>query len=57
MGVNRLTAHQGEQFARDWMIHLVTLPGAYGRLPAFIAEFLLSGLLMGIVLSGPIIGA
>jgi aquaporin Z len=26
------------------------LPGAYGRIPAFIAEFLLSGLLMGVVL-------
>jgi aquaporin Z len=32
------------------VLYLVTLPGAYGRLPAFIAEFLLSGLLMGVVL-------
>jgi len=33
------------------VLYLVTLPGAYGRLPAFIAEFLLSGLLMGVVLN------
>jgi aquaporin Z len=32
------------------VLYLVTLPGAYGRLPALIAEFLLSGLLMGVVL-------
>jgi aquaporin Z len=32
------------------VLYLVTLPGAYARLPAFIAEFLLSGLLMGVVL-------
>jgi aquaporin Z len=30
--------------------YLVTTPGAYGKLTAFIAEFVLSGLLMGIVL-------
>jgi aquaporin Z len=30
--------------------YLVTTPGTYGRLTAFIAEFVLSGLLMGIVL-------
>jgi aquaporin Z len=30
--------------------YLVTTPGTYGRFTAFIAEFVLSGLLMGIVL-------
>jgi len=32
------------------VLYLVTLPGAYGKLPAFIAEFVVSGLLMGVVL-------
>ena len=40
----------GERLSSAPVRYLVTLPGTYGRPIAFIAEFVLSGLLMGIVL-------
>jgi len=45
-------AHQilGVRLSSAPVLYLVTIPGTYGKLTAFIAEFALSGLLMGIVL-------
>src|SRR5262249_45769817 len=50
--VGVLLAHQflGERLSSAPVRYLVTIPGTYGRPTAFIAEFVLSGLLMGIVL-------
>jgi aquaporin Z len=47
-----LVAHEvvGMRLSSAPVQYLVTLPGSYGRPAAFIAEFLLSGLLMGVVL-------
>jgi aquaporin Z len=50
--VGVLVAEQvlGERLSSAPVRYLVTLPGTYGRLTAFTAEFVLSGLLMGVVL-------
>ncbi len=50
--VGVLVAHEilGVRLSSAPVRYLVTLPGTYGRPMAFIAEFVLSGLLMGVVL-------
>jgi aquaporin Z len=50
--VGVLVAEQflGERLSSAPVRYLVTLPGTYGRLTAFTAEFVLSGLLMSVVL-------
>jgi aquaporin Z len=40
----------GPSLSADPVHYVVTIPGSYGRAVAFVAEFLLSALLMGVVL-------
>jgi len=50
MGVAIARQILGVRLSSAPVLYLVTLPGAYGRFPAVIVEFLLSGLLMAVVL-------
>jgi aquaporin Z len=45
-------AHEviGERLATPPVCYVITLPGSYGRAVAYVVEFLLSGLLMGVIL-------
>ncbi len=47
-----LMAHEllGHRLSTPPVCYVITIPGGYGTIVAFIAEFVLSGLLMGIVL-------